>query len=116
MLHPTNGTIVPKSVDSPALPPNFKVSPKQKRPIIAVVLRYPGSQEWEVIFMRGGKAAKSYNASLVPVALLCRVIYEYQLLDFVTISPKITGWVAYVDKAVYPPRQATKNPADRGAR
>lgn len=99
----TSGTFVPKSIDSPALPPDFKVPRRLKLPIIAVTMRYLGPWKWKITFMKRGQKPKSYHTSIGPVAYLTKVVCHLERMKFASISPEIAGWTAYVDRAVYPP-------------
>ena len=103
MLSFTNGTLVPKSLDSPDIPPIFTPPLRQKNPIQVVDLQYLGDGEWEVMFFRHQKPAKMYHASRSPISFLICVIKELELLDLADIMPNSKGWTAYIKPAVYPP-------------
>lgn len=119
------GTIVPKSTDSPDLPPNFKVGDRKKHPPVSVTLTYVDFSMWHIQIQRLGQLPRNYyyapnETDAYPKQISMASLLRFHLLfanltvqEKVIIWPQLTGWMAFIDPekfavrtagfAVYPP-------------
>jgi len=113
MLSSHPGTSVPKSFDSSDLPPNFKVSPRRKKPIIGITFFHLSEGEWEVWFMRMGKRPAKYTPSARLASLLVNLIRGLEVQNMAFTSADLTGWSCIIDRAVYPPPKVSQGQPER---
>ncbi|MFQ5580280.1 MAG: hypothetical protein ACE5FZ_06680 [Nitrospiria bacterium] len=98
-------------VESPPKPPE-KPAASGKKPIYAIMLDHWGNNKFEVwIGRRNGRHRVYSYVTRSSAERLLDVVGTLELLNFVWVLPRLKGWTAYVDLAVFPPPKRPKEKA-----